>query len=106
MIGPPLRLPDVGFKPLHCCILILEAGIRRRELIRVIAGAVAALPLAARAQQAGPASLIGVLMEQRRAVRLHNPGSQHSEMNLRSWDGRMEAICGSNFAGAPAMRRC
>jgi putative ABC transport system substrate-binding protein len=37
--------------------------MRRRELIKVIAGAVAARPLAALAQQAGPASLIGVLME-------------------------------------------
>jgi hypothetical protein len=34
-----------------------------RELVKVIAGVVAALPVAARAQQAGPASLIGVLME-------------------------------------------
>jgi hypothetical protein len=89
----PQHLPDVEFKPLQCRILILEAGMGRRELIKVIAGAVAAMPLAARAQQAGPAILIGVLMEHAES----NPAAQFWLAAFRDELARLGWKDGSNL---------
>src|SRR5437762_446674 len=48
-------------EPLRCRLLSLGADMRRREFLVVLGGAATALPLTARAQQAGKLPTVGYL---------------------------------------------
>ena len=58
-------LSKYSFEPLRCCLLSLEADMRRREFFGVLGGAVATWPITARGQDRARLRRIGALMTQR-----------------------------------------
>jgi len=74
----------------------------RREFIASLGSAVAAWPLAARAQQPGRMRRVGVLMsydEDDPEAKAYLSGLRR---DLRSWVGPIAATCTWTFAGPPA----